>query len=84
VIAVTGLAGHAFSSWRSSETHQMWLKDFLPHDVENIRIMSYGYDSRLIGHGKANNRLLDYKRGFLQDIENARSSTEVSVLAWNY
>ncbi|KAF8530881.1 hypothetical protein BDD12DRAFT_914734 [Trichophaea hybrida] len=76
VIAVTGLAGHAFGSWRNRKTHQMWLKDLLPHDVQNIRIMTYGYDSRLVGQGKAENRLLDYQRLFIQDIENARSSVK--------
>jgi hypothetical protein len=55
----------------------MWLKDFLPHDVQNIRIMSYGYDSSLLGDGKADNRLLDHQRLFIQDIENARSSVKV-------
>ncbi|KAF8249183.1 hypothetical protein K440DRAFT_660436 [Wilcoxina mikolae CBS 423.85] len=80
VIAVTGLAGHAFGSWRNRKTHQMWLKDLLPHDVQNIRIMSYGYDSSLLGHDKAENRLLDYQRLFIQDIENARSS----VKSWWY
>ncbi|KAF8531694.1 hypothetical protein BDD12DRAFT_914648, partial [Trichophaea hybrida] len=73
VIAVTGLAGHAFGSWRNRETHQMWLKDLLPHDVQNIRVMTYGYDSRLVSQSKAEKRLLDHQRRFIQDIENARS-----------
>jgi hypothetical protein len=80
VIAVTGLAGHAFGSWRNRETHQMWLKDLLPHDVQNIRIMLYGYDSRLIRQGKTESRLLDYQRLLIQDIENARGSVKVGVL----
>ncbi|KAF8252006.1 hypothetical protein K440DRAFT_578369, partial [Wilcoxina mikolae CBS 423.85] len=54
----------------------MWLKDLLPHDIQNIRIMSYGYDSSLLGDGKADNRLLDHQRLFIQDIENARSSVK--------
>ncbi|KAF8535741.1 hypothetical protein BDD12DRAFT_891916 [Trichophaea hybrida] len=78
VIAVTGLAGHAFESWRNRETNQMWLKDLLPHDVQNIRIMSYGYDSSLLGDGKADNRLLDHQRLFIQDSENARSSVKTN------
>ncbi|KAF8252057.1 hypothetical protein K440DRAFT_18990 [Wilcoxina mikolae CBS 423.85] len=73
VIAVTGLAGHAFGSWRSRETQQMWLKDFLPHDVKNVRIMSYGYDSTLVGHSRAETRLLDYQRLFIQELECART-----------
>jgi hypothetical protein len=80
VISVTGLAGHAFGSWKHCETQQMWLKDFLPHDVQNVRIMSYGYDSGLLSQCKAEKRLLDFQRLFIQDIENARSSVEVGVL----
>ncbi|KAF8243669.1 hypothetical protein K440DRAFT_38565 [Wilcoxina mikolae CBS 423.85] len=76
VVAVTGLAGHAFGSWRSRETYRMWLKDFLPHDVKNIRIMSYGYNSSLVGETKTDNRLLDHKRHFIEQLENARPSTE--------
>ncbi|KAF8242573.1 hypothetical protein K440DRAFT_481581, partial [Wilcoxina mikolae CBS 423.85] len=75
IVAVTGLAGHAFGSWRSRQTHRMWLKDFLPKDLKNIRIMTYGYDSRLAG-AKTNSRLIDYRRNFLQQLENARSSAE--------
>jgi hypothetical protein len=79
VIAVTSLAGHAFGSWMSCESNKMWLKDFLPYDIRNIRIMSYGYDGRLVGRGESDNRLLDYQRLFVQDIENARSATVVGV-----
>ncbi|KAL9091410.1 MAG: hypothetical protein Q9165_004796 [Trypethelium subeluteriae] len=46
VIAVTGLAGHAFGSWACSP-HQMWLRDFLPKDLKNIRVLIYGYNSQL-------------------------------------
>ncbi|KFZ14209.1 hypothetical protein V501_03348 [Pseudogymnoascus sp. VKM F-4519 (FW-2642)] len=48
VIAVTGLAGHAFGSWAHSETH-MWLRDYLPRDAPNARILTYGYHSKLQG-----------------------------------
>jgi hypothetical protein len=76
VVAVTGLAGHAFGSWRSRETHQMWLKDFLPRDVKGIRIMSYGYNSNLVGH-TVDDIFLDYKRHFIHMLVNSRSSAEV-------
>jgi hypothetical protein len=77
VVAVTGLAGHAFGSWRSRETHKMWLKDFLPKDVKNVRIMTYGYDSRLVELKKSEPRLTDYRRNFIQQLENSRSSAKV-------
>ncbi|KAF8538307.1 hypothetical protein BDD12DRAFT_779452, partial [Trichophaea hybrida] len=74
VIAVTGLAGHAFGSWRDRGSRDMWLQDFLPQDFKNIRIMSYGYNSSL--DGDSNNGLLDFRRHLVQQLENARSSDE--------
>ncbi|KAF8533057.1 hypothetical protein BDD12DRAFT_763168, partial [Trichophaea hybrida] len=76
VVAVTGLAGHAFGSWTSDETQQMWLKDFLPQDIPNIRVMVYGYDSNLTGVSTDNTRLMDYRRNFIQQLQNSRSSAE--------
>ncbi|KAI5853549.1 hypothetical protein BZA05DRAFT_336614, partial [Tricharina praecox] len=76
VVAVTGLAGHAFGSWRSRETHQMWLKDFLPQDIINIRIMTYGYDSRLAGQPTSSMKICDYKSHFLQQLKNFRPNAE--------
>ncbi|KAI9708387.1 MAG: hypothetical protein M1820_004091 [Bogoriella megaspora] len=46
IIAVTGLAGHAFGSWASSP-FQMWLRDFLPYDLPNARVLTYGYYSQV-------------------------------------
>jgi hypothetical protein len=75
---VTGLAGHAFGSWRNRKSHRMWLQEFLPQDVKNIRIMSYGYNTNLIGD-TADDRILDYRRELIQQLENARSSAEVRL-----
>jgi hypothetical protein len=80
VVAVTGLAGHAFGSWRNRDTHQMWLKDFLPNYIQNIRVMSYGYDSSLVGYKESESGLFDYRRTFIQQLENARSSAEVCTI----
>jgi len=77
VVAVTGLAGHAFGSWRNRDTCKMWLKDFLPEDVKNVRIMTYGYDSSLVRGVKSETRLVDYRRNFIQQLENSRSAAEV-------
>jgi len=81
VIAVTGLAGHVFGSWRNRETLQMWLKDFLPYDIPNLRVLTYGYDSSLAGTSRTDSRLLDYQRNFIRAIENARSSVQVGYFA---
>jgi len=44
IVAVTGLASHAFGSW-SSLPRQMWLRDFRPQDIPDIAIYTYGYES---------------------------------------
>lgn len=49
IIAVTGLAGHAFGSWKERNGEFMWLRDALPSALPTARIMTYGYDSKLQG-----------------------------------
>jgi hypothetical protein len=73
---VTGLAGHAYGSWKSRESGQMWLQDFLPEDFPNIRIMYFGYDSRIEAK-RETSRMIDYGRNFIQQLHNVRSSEEV-------
>jgi len=76
VIAITGLGGHAFNSWRSHiDTPRpidrpMWLCDFLPERFPKARIMTYGYESSLKMSNGAN--MTDYRRGFIQCLQNCR------------
>ncbi|PVH92190.1 hypothetical protein DM02DRAFT_576133 [Periconia macrospinosa] len=45
IVAVHGLNGDAKATWTHKKTGACWLKDFLPHDVENTRVMTFGYDA---------------------------------------
>ena len=49
IVAVHGLNGHYEDTWTwvsdDKSIRQNWLKDFLPNQIPNARIMSYGYDS---------------------------------------
>ncbi|KZZ87463.1 ankyrin repeat-containing protein [Moelleriella libera RCEF 2490] len=49
IIAVPGLGGHAFGSFKECHGEHMWLRDSLPNDLQDTpaRIMVYGYDSSL-------------------------------------
>ncbi|KAI5838888.1 hypothetical protein DFP73DRAFT_563574 [Morchella snyderi] len=76
IIAVTGLAGHAFGSWRSRVSSEMWLRDLLPKDMEDngyrARIFTYGYDTKLNGsHSHAG--VDHYSKQFLEAVKGARS-----------
>ena len=45
IVAVHGLCGDPYDTWTDVPSNKLWLKDFLPSQVPNIRIMSFGYDS---------------------------------------
>ncbi|KAH8758171.1 hypothetical protein F5882DRAFT_417648 [Hyaloscypha sp. PMI_1271] len=49
IVAVVGLGSHPFATFRSPEPKSdgMWLRDFLPQDIEHIRVILYGYLSRV-------------------------------------
>ncbi|KAL8939772.1 MAG: hypothetical protein Q9211_002590 [Gyalolechia sp. 1 TL-2023] len=48
VIAVPGLGSHAIGSWKSPSNNDLWLRDYLPDDVPNIRVLLYGYNTPLL------------------------------------
>ncbi|KAI1274336.1 hypothetical protein F5Y07DRAFT_390609 [Xylaria sp. FL0933] len=47
LVAVCGLGIHAFQTWKSSISEEMWLRDYLPTDIPNSRIILYGYNTKL-------------------------------------
>ena len=73
VIAITGLAGHAFGSWAASE-HHMWLRDFLPRDFPRTRILLYGYNSRL-AHSQSRSIIADFTNNFVAKFHTMRSQS---------
>ena len=48
-VVVCGLGGHAFGSFKEKGASYMWLRDTLPTDFPNLRILLYGYESGLDG-----------------------------------
>ncbi|KAL7271104.1 hypothetical protein RUND412_006160, partial [Rhizina undulata] len=74
IVAVTGLGGHAYGSWRGRQTKKMWLRDFLAQDLPNCRTMIYGYNSNLNSRGL--HTIKDYKVEFLKEIAKIRKSEE--------
>lgn len=47
IVAIHGLDGHRERSWthEKDESQILWLRDLLPSDVPNARILVYGYDA---------------------------------------
>jgi hypothetical protein len=91
IIAVPGLDGHAFGSWRAKDqTGRMWLRDFFRRDFPNCRTFTYGYNAKLNDPNVSG--LEDYGHEFLEEIKKIRVTQEVrkqesrlnqsSVLIW--
>lgn len=77
MIAITGLAGHAFASWAQPDG-AMWLRDYLPKDVKNVRVLTYGYNSQLQGN-EDRSSLLSHSKNFIHRLREMRKVTEVST-----
>lgn len=78
VIAVTGLSAHAFGSWAHTPRN-MWLRDYLPRDVSNARVLTYGYPSQL--HGSLSRSIFsDHSMNFIHRLLNMRESAKVSTI----
>lgn len=78
IIAVTGLAGHAFGSWKSKNMPHMWLRDFLPQSVVNARILTYGYDTKIHG-SQSEESILELAKALLESIKTTRRKNIVSI-----
>ena len=78
IIAITGLDGHAYGSWRGKgNLGRMWLRDFLSRDLPHCRTMIYGYNSKLSSHGI--DTIMDYGRELMEEIKKIRNETDVST-----
>ncbi|KAL7916973.1 P-loop containing nucleoside triphosphate hydrolase protein [Trichoderma austrokoningii] len=76
IIAITGLDGHAYGSWRSKgNLGRMWLRHFLSKDLPYCRTMTYGYNSKLSVHGV--DSIMDYGRGLMEELKKIRNTEEL-------
>lgn len=55
VIALSGLGGHAFDSFKDRRSDYMWLRNALPYDITHknadtpiARVMTYGFESGIL------------------------------------
>lgn len=72
IIAVHGLNGHAFNTWAMKKTNVMWLRDFLPRQIPEARIMTYGYNSK-VSDSIANGSFRDFSVALLNSIDLIRT-----------
>ncbi|KAI1013658.1 hypothetical protein LB503_010485 [Fusarium chuoi] len=68
LVAVCGLGGHALGSFKEKNGRFVWLRDALPSDISNARILTYGYDTKL-SKSSAFQNLTDLGRALQIDLE---------------
>ena len=77
-----GLNGHAFGTWACHDEHQvnletMWLRDFLPAQIKGARVLTYGYNSTLLGPNTCVSTIRDFAFDLLQRILADRDDKKV-------
>ncbi|MCJ1394832.1 hypothetical protein MMC18_007712 [Xylographa bjoerkii] len=81
IVAIHGLNGHREKTWTASN-NILWLRDLLPTRMPNVRIMTWGYDSRTHSTEARNpismQRLHDHADTLISDLvlERALTSSE--------
>jgi len=62
-----GLDGDATKSWTHSRTKKCWPKDFLPRDVPDARILTFGYNA-VSAFGSTTAGIVDHANGLLASL----------------
>ena len=76
IVAVHGLCGDPFDTWTEETSNKLWLRDFLPSQVPNTRIMSFGYDS-FVAFSKSEVEISDVAVDLLNRLHGERDTLEV-------
>ncbi|KAH6951968.1 hypothetical protein DER45DRAFT_491815 [Fusarium avenaceum] len=63
IVAVHGLNGDAYSTWRHEPDGTLWLEDLLPDSLPGSRIYTYGYPSKVFSQSVA--RVQEFARDLL-------------------
>ncbi|KAG8814340.1 hypothetical protein FRC17_001194 [Serendipita sp. 399] len=72
IVAIHGLDGHREKSW-TTEDKTMWLKDVLPNDLPNARILTYGYDADTRSFSQTSTQtIFRHAEAFAEDLSRQR------------
>lgn len=76
IVAVHGLNGDSETTWTSRQTNAFWLKDFLPYDVPNARVMTFGYNADAV-FGNTTAEIIDHAKSLLSSLVDRREEDDV-------
>lgn len=78
IVFVHGLRGHRLRTW--SQGNICWPRDYLPQDIKNARIITWGYDSSVANLTRfaSQDTLVGHAGSLLIDLRNKRED-KVSI-----
>ncbi|KAH8693883.1 hypothetical protein BGW36DRAFT_463515 [Talaromyces proteolyticus] len=79
IVAVHGLGGNAIDTWTHPKSEAFWLKDFLPKQIPDARIMTFGYEAA-VAFGQSTAEVIDCAKGLLSSLVDKREEPEVQNL----
>ena len=71
-----GLGGDAIDTWTHPKSKKFWLKDFLPQQIPDARIMTFGYNAAA-AFGQSTAEVIDYAKSLLSSLVDKREEPEV-------
>jgi hypothetical protein len=74
---VHGLSGDAIETWTHPKSNKFWLKDLLPHKVQDARILTFGYDATA-AFGRSTADVIDHAKSLLSSLIDKRDEEDVS------
>ena len=75
-MAVHGLAGDAIDTWTHPKSNALWLKDFLPKQIPDARILSFGYNAAA-AFSESTAEVIDHAKSLLASLVDKREEAEV-------
>ncbi|RSM17674.1 hypothetical protein CDV31_003444 [Fusarium ambrosium] len=76
IVFIHGLNGDCEKTWTAKTEIQPWPKVFLPSEVPDCRVLTYGYDAGLVDSSK--NRVSDHAHTLLTSLASQRQSDDTA------
>ena len=85
IVLVHGLDGKSYGTWYHADSGTHWPSAFLSRDFDNCRVLSYGYDSRVVSRwgGVSTSSLAQHSETFVGRLATFRKETN-SVCCQSY
>ncbi|KAI9808253.1 MAG: hypothetical protein M1825_004710 [Sarcosagium campestre] len=75
IVAVHGLGGDAIDTWTHPKSKAFWLKDFLPKQIPDARVMTFGYNAAA-AFEQSTAEVIDHAKSLLTSLVDKREESE--------